>query len=99
MPPAVYIFVFIAQTPQNVDNVFLHTDVVECVAEINAVRVAHRHRLHKELVRAPGLDSAARSMAAATASLLVASSFVSNTTTFGALSPVPKRSSALWFAS
>ncbi len=52
-----------------------------------------------ELVRAPGLVLRARSMAAGIASLLVASPFVSNTTTFGGRSPVPNRSSVLWFPS
>ena len=52
-----------------------------------------------ELARAPGLASSARSIAARIASLLVASPLVSNTTTLGGRSPVPNRSSDLWFAS
>src|SRR5204862_7436021 len=52
-----------------------------------------------ELARAPGLASSARSIDARIASLLVASPFVLNRTTFGGRSPVPNRSSDLWFAS
>ncbi len=52
-----------------------------------------------ELVRAPGLVFAARSIAAGIASLLVASPVVWNTTTFGGRSPVPKRSMVRWLAS
>jgi hypothetical protein len=53
----------------------------------------------KELARAPGLVSSARSIAAAIASLLVASPFVWKTTTFGGRSPVPNRSNVRWLAS
>jgi hypothetical protein len=52
-----------------------------------------------ELLRAPGLAPRARSIDARMASLLVASPFVSNTTTFGGRSPLPNRSSVRWFAS
>jgi hypothetical protein len=52
-----------------------------------------------ELPRAPGLAASARSIDARMASLLVASPFVANTTTFGERSPLPNRSSALWVAS
>src|SRR5262245_34895858 len=52
-----------------------------------------------ELVRAPGIVAAARSIASAIARLFVASPSVWKTTTFGGRTPVPKAFSVRWFAS
>ncbi len=52
-----------------------------------------------ELVRAPGVVAAARSIAALIAVLFVASPLVWKTTTFGGRTPVPNAFSVRWFAS